>query len=516
MASTHQRPILITFVTLTLLTTGLAALTPAAADHGPEEGVMTVAGANGDEIEILVCKPAGADASNPVPVVLHSHGWGGSRSGSCDATWTDQGWGYVSISQRGFGNSEGEAHVHDPDYEGVDNVAVIDEIASFSWVAKEDGADGEDPYLAATGGSYGGGYQFLTALLETHDRGEPRLDALAPEITWYDLPQSLAPNEVIRSAWVTALYAAGAPSVHQGIHEAFVYGAATGQLPGEDAPTYDLVSDFHENSPVGWVEQGVQLDIPVMLRQGATDNLFNLNQGWHNFEDTLTPSAQAQSLFFGFNGGHALPNVAPLGTTASGDPCTDAYDPDPTDETSGWDELRIDFFKAAFNGGDTRLGYSEPYHVATDGGDCLDLATLDADTFIPAGAFRTIGTSTGAGATQQIPLIEGPETVAGIPMFHAALTSAGVDQRAFLGLAVGATPADAQVLSNNLMPVRSELPALQEIVSTELPGVAVDLAEGETLYLTVTPTSDMFFAHGSRAPGAMLFEDVLVELPVVS
>lgn len=517
MASSTHRSITVAFVTLTLLTTGLAALVPtSAADHAGEEGVMTVEGADGALIEILVCKPDVASETNPVPVILHSHGWGGARDDACDDTWLSQDWGYVSVTQRGFGNSEGEAHVHDPDFEGIDNTAVIDEIASFSWVETEDEAD--DPFMAAVGGSYGGGYQYLTALLETHERadGEPRLDALAPEITWYDLPQSLAPNEVIRSVWVDALYAAGAANVHQGIHEAFLYGTATGQLPDDEAPVYDIVGDFHENSPVGWVDQGVHLDIPVVMRQGITDNLFNLNQGIHNFENTLSSSAQEKSLFFGYNGGHALPNVLPLGTTARGDPCTSAYD-------GGWDQLRVDFFQAAFDDeattGDvnprTEVGFSKPYHLATDGGDCLPLDSVDADTVTAPGMIDVAATTTGAGPVQQIPIAEGPLTVAGIPTFDATLTSAGVDQRAFLGLAVGTTPADAQVLSNNLMPVRSELPALQEDVSTELPGVAVDLAEDETLYLTVTPTSDMFAHHGSRTPGGMLFEDVSVTLPVV-
>jgi hypothetical protein len=63
---------------------------------------------------------------------------------------------------------------------------------------------------------YGGGYQLLTA---AHD---DRLDAIAPEITWNSLPQSLAPNGAVQSTWVDALYGAGvaqaslADVIHQG------------------------------------------------------------------------------------------------------------------------------------------------------------------------------------------------------------------------------------------------------------------------------------------------------------
>ena len=87
---------------------------------------MTIPSFDGTGIEIIVCKPAGASVSDPAPVVLHSHGWGGSRWADCGSAqgWLDAGWGAVSISQRGFGNSGGEAHVHDPDFEGRDNIAV--------------------------------------------------------------------------------------------------------------------------------------------------------------------------------------------------------------------------------------------------------------------------------------------------------------------------------------------------------------------------------------------------------
>lgn len=519
MASETHRTTPVLFIGLVLLTAGIAATAlPGAADHGAQEGPMTVESFDGTLIDILVCKPDGASASDPVPVILHSHGWGGSRSSSCSDTWLNQGWGYVSISQRGFGASGGQAHVHDPDYEGKDNLAVIDEIATFDWVAKDDGPGGNDPVMGAVGGSYGGGYQFLIALTETGSTGETRLDALSPEITWFDLPQSLAPNEVVRSVWVDALYAAGASAVHDGIHQAFMYSLLTGQLPDgtlpgtdEPSPVYNIVEDFRQNSPVGWVEQGVQVDVPVLFRQGITDNLFDLNQGWHNFEQTLTDDAQALSTFVGYNGGHALPNALPLGTLASGDPCSQEL-------SGGWTNLQIAFFTAAFNGDDVALENlaDESYHLATDGGGCISVDSLAPSQSFTPGPLGLTVTPTGVGAPQYLELASGPLSIAGVPSFSASLTSAGVDQRAFLALAVGTSPAGAQVLSNNVAPLQQLLPVAQEPVEIELAGAAADLAEDENLYLVVSPVSDMFVHHGSRAPGAMLFEDIEVGLPVVS
>ena len=61
---------------------------------------------------------------------------------------------------------------------------------------------------------------------------------------------------------------------------------------------------------------------------------------------------------------------------------------------------------------------------------------------------------------------------------------------------------------------RSVLPTLGEDVTIELAGVAAEIRAGETLYLVVSPVSDMSLGHASRAPGAILLEDVVVEVPL--
>ena len=38
---------------------------------------------------------------------------------------------------------------------------------------------------------------------------------------------------------------------------------------------------------------------------------------------------------------------------------------------------------------------------------------------------------------------------------------------------------------------------------------------GQKLFLTVSPVADMFAAHGSRTPSAMVLRDVALQLPVV-
>ena len=220
---------LITIVaSLALLSVALPAA--AAEAHRASDEVVTNPD-DGTEIAITVFQPAGASASAKVPLVFHSHGWGGSRETAVDGLvkpYLDAGLGVVSIDQRGHGDSTGQATVQDPERETEDIKAVIDFVAGLNWV-QLDGPN--DPVLGAIGASYGGGYQTMTALDEIADEGRTRFNALAPQITWYDLPESLAPQKVVRTAWNVLLYGVGAGMLPQYVHEAFAWGSATGQWP---------------------------------------------------------------------------------------------------------------------------------------------------------------------------------------------------------------------------------------------------------------------------------------------
>jgi hypothetical protein len=136
--------------------------------------------------------------------------------------------------------------------------------------------------LGAIGGSYGGGYQFVGAFTEIAQTGRTRFDALAPEITWWDLGESLAPQDVVRTLWTSALYAAGANAHTSTVHAGLAEGVATGQWPTS------MKEFFADNGPSFHVAQGRTLDIPVAFGQGATDNLFPLDQGLKNFQNALT------------------------------------------------------------------------------------------------------------------------------------------------------------------------------------------------------------------------------------
>ena len=44
----------------------------------------------------------------------------------------------------------------------------------------------------------------------------------------------------------------------------------------------------------------------------------------------------------------------------------------------------------------------------------------------------------------------------------------------------------------------------------ELPSVAIDVPAGQSLFLLVSPTSDMFFGHASRVPGVITLDNTVV------
>lgn len=152
----------------------------------------TIESHDGTEIAMTVYRPAEATAENPVPMILHSHGWSGSRtsSGGAFRRELDRGFGVLSFDQRGHGDSGGQANVQNPDLEGRDVIEVLDYVEERPWVARSRGNAGtrpegraSDPMVFAMGRSYGGAYQLVGALTETERRGYTRFDALAPQLT---------------------------------------------------------------------------------------------------------------------------------------------------------------------------------------------------------------------------------------------------------------------------------------------------------------------------------------------
>lgn len=488
--------------------------TPAVAQagHTVRHGCLESVPEPGTTEEVEICwslfRPAGADRDHRVPMIMHSHGWGGSRTQDPAAfeKWLDAGYGVLSFDQRGFGASGGRAHVENPRFEGHDVRRLVRLVAALPWVQR-DGRN--DPRLGAIGGSYGGGYQLLGAFEHLRLRGKPVFDALAPEITWHDLNQSLAPEEVVRTEWALALSAAGAANdaLPPRVYKALVEGSATGTWPDGSVPgTENMQAFFKRNGPKWHVDHGRRLDIPVLLGQGTTDTLFNLQQGLANWKRAITRDARRSSIFVAYNGGHALPAVLPSGVVVTSDPCSERL------AGGSFSDLARRFMDEQLRGRDTGLGGYGRFHLATPASTCTTVDSVAPDTAYDVGV---VATPTTGSAPLAFPVAEGPIRIAGTPRMTGTMTALGANNRAFYGLAVGTSPADARLVQNNVLPVNELEPVLGEKRRVALPSVAVDVPAGQTLYVLASAVSDTFVGMGSRTPGAVVLEDTVVELPVV-
>ena len=511
MRTTALRSLLALTAATGMLAGGLSyATTGPAAAAGPTTttGCISSVPEKGTTAAVPICwslfKPAGASATRKVPMVFSSHGWGGSRTTDAAAfsRYLSDGFGVLSFDQRGFGESGGKARVENPAYEGQDVLKLVDMVSRLAWV-QLDGPG--DPRLGAIGGSYGGGYQFLGAFQELAVKGKPVFDALAPEITWYDLKESLGPSEVARTEWVAALQALGAVDEAPELLAGMGVAVATGTWPkGPEPAVPDFDAFFKRNGSKWHVSQGRRLDIPVLFGQGITDNLFNLNQGLSNWSRALTPAARSKSIFVGYNGGHTLPAAVPAGYGVAGDPCSKRL--------AGGDfaTLAHRFFQEKLKGRQTGLtGYGR-LHLATADGACRTRSSTAVNAQVPVG---TVTTPTVAGPPTVVPVAAGPLTVSGVPYVTAKVSSVGLDNRSFLALAVGTSASDAKVVQNNTMPFRAPFALSGAARTIELPGIAVHVPKGKKLFLLASPTSDMFVTHTSRTPGVLTLTDTVVKLP---
>jgi len=476
------------------------------------DGCVRSAPEPGTEAKVRICytlfRPAGASAKRPVPLLMHSHGWGGSRTTdpSDVREFLDAGYGVLSFDQRGWGASGGHAHVENPDLEGKDVRRLVRLVGSLGWV-RQDGPG--DPRLGAVGGSYGGGYQFLGAFESLRVRGRPVFDALAPEITWHDLSQSIAPEGVVRTEWALALSAASLPSdaLPHNVYKALVEGATTGEWPDGSLPlSENMVRFFAKNGPKWHVDHGRRLDIPVLFGQGTTDTLFPLQQGLANWQKALTPQARRHSIFVAYNGGHVLPAVLPAGVRVTSDPCSK--------KLAGGDfrALSVRFFDETLKHRDTGLAGWGRLHLATPRSTCTTVRSVAPTREYALGR---VATTTAVGLPLPFEVAQGPLRVAGSPYLTGKVTALGVQNRAFYGLAVGTSPLTAKLVQNNVLPLNEPTPVTGERRRIALPSVAVDVPKGQRLFLVASAISDTFALMGARVPGAVLLDDTVVHLPVV-
>ena len=292
----------------------LVGATPADGVRGQEQ---RLAGA-GVELDTTLYLPS----TTPAPAVLVAHGFGGSKA-SVDADAIDlaeRGFVVLTWSARGFGTSTGQIALDAPDAEVADARMLVDWLATRPEVV----LDGPgDPRVGVTGGSYGGA---LALLLAGYD---PRIDALAPVITWNDLGQALFPNAglpaapppqtpaqglagpdgVFKRGWAGVFFSSGLTPGPSGspppagpvtcgrftaqVCAAYTEAAVSGRL---SPATAELL---RRSSPASVTDR---ITAPTLVVQGERDTLFGLDQADATAREVAAAGAPVRTVWFA--GGH--------------------------------------------------------------------------------------------------------------------------------------------------------------------------------------------------------------------
>ncbi|MFG3240327.1 MULTISPECIES: alpha/beta fold hydrolase [unclassified Streptomyces] len=198
------------------------------------------------------------------PAVLIGHGFGGSKDDvrAQAERLARSGYAVLTWSARGFGKSGGDIALNDPDREIKDVSRLIDWLADRPEVRLD--AKG-DPRVGVTGASYGGAAALLAA---GYDK---RVDAIAPQITYWNLADALFPDGVFKKLWagIFVTTGGGCQKFEKRLCAMYERVAVSGK---PDAAARALLT---ERSPSAVADR---IEVPALIVQGQSDSLFPLGQ----------------------------------------------------------------------------------------------------------------------------------------------------------------------------------------------------------------------------------------------
>jgi len=270
---------------------------------------VEIVGFSGQSVFFQVHEPADFTGGAVYPLVIHSHGFGNARATSRDdegdtnvgniKLLLENNYGVISFDARGHGESGGQIRVHDPDFEIQDVMLILEWAeANLPWIEQRFDTDaGEvNMVLGSVGASYGGQFQMLLHAVDP----KKRLDAIVPSNTWTSLDRSLNTNEVLKSGWVSLLFAAGNNAGSRFNFDPFVTetlqtALATNRM-AEDGKVflrYHSFDYFCDGVPVATnggpgtapgQAASPPTGIPALFTQGARDSLFTFNDSLNNYD----------------------------------------------------------------------------------------------------------------------------------------------------------------------------------------------------------------------------------------
>ncbi|MGN6722028.1 MAG: CocE/NonD family hydrolase [Marmoricola sp.] len=327
---------------------------------GPSQQVCDIVG------DLYV--PTAASATQRVPAILTTNGFGGSKNDQAGLGKYGASNGYVvlSYSGLGFGGSGCQITLDDPAYDGVAGSQLVSYLGGAPGIAFLDAAhkqpaptlnvvvhdahahDGKaytyDPRVGMIGGSYGGEIQFAVAGVD------PRMDTIIPMITWNDLSYSLAPNNAnqvgttvssstpgdAKVFWALGFSAIGVVDGLQGAQSDpsrlipcpnFATWVCPGLAIAGATGTLDSGTEAHLKS-ASVATYMSKIKIPVLLAQGEFDTLFNLNEAVATYQALSAQHTPVSMIWHSW--GHS-----------SGSPQPGEFDSSNPDPTTQYETARV-------------------------------------------------------------------------------------------------------------------------------------------------------------------------------
>lgn len=498
---------------------------PARAAPGITHGI--VESFDGTPIAYTLFVAEGASAATPAPIVLMTHGWGLRRernvAGLVD-TLTAAGYNVLTWDSRGFGDSGDVTHANSMDYEVRDVGALLDLVASHEAVL----LDGPgDPRAGMTGASYAGGIQLLAASADN------RIDAIAPQIAWNDLPRALKPGGVLRIEWDLALYGAGlsssaidgldSPAGPQTgaydpmIHQSLIEGATTNDWSPEVAAWFDERSPRHYLNGATYKGRTIPgIRAPMLAYQGTADTILTLNEAIDNYNQVRANGVDAKVIMFcgdllTTHASHSLNPARPLICEAG-------------NQRPFIDDAIRRWFAKHLRGEDVDTGAQFDYQ--TQDGAFHSIETLPSPAIEGSGVGTLVNVAASAGGVSttaarpdgfafEIPAAAG-KTLLGLPSATFTVSAPVEFDEAYVFFklldvdSIGrVTVVDDQIMARKV----TDIGPVPIEISMDLVGVAWAVRPGHALFVEVTSTA---YDHASSRTPFVIDVSATVRVPYVS